>query len=461
MKRFVFIVLFAAIYGSSFSQSQHSGTIQPIPDNPFFWQYHGQPVLLIGGSSNDNLFQNRDVVEELDKLVEAGGNYVRNSMSSMDDMDKQPFWRYGERYNLDKPNKEYWDALDHFLKLASGKDIIVQLEVWAYKDFIDGWVKNPWNPKNNNSFTEENTQLKNELTVHDKNGRNNFFMSVPKINNDSLLLNYQKLFVNQLLSVTLKYNNILYSITDHMSSEYSIEWGWFWANYINQVAKSKGITIEITEMLMQEEVMHEDNFALLNHPETYSFLDISQNSLSLNEAHWENLVNVRNALEKSPRPINNLQVVGGQLGEWTGGPAHGVERFWRNLIAGSAACRFEAEPLGLGISTRAQKQLKSASLLIKEYDFFSSVPNANFSLILEREEDEAYVASNAHKDVVVYFTDGGQIILDFTDFEGLYSLKWLNIEGANWCHESVIDGGGILELTCPYAGNWIALLSKL
>ena len=31
--------------------------IQPYPANPFYWQYKGEPVLLLGGSVDDNLFQ--------------------------------------------------------------------------------------------------------------------------------------------------------------------------------------------------------------------------------------------------------------------------------------------------------------------------------------------------------------------------------------------------------------------
>lgn len=33
-----------------------SGRVQPYSGNPAFWQYLKKPVLLLGGSSDDNLF---------------------------------------------------------------------------------------------------------------------------------------------------------------------------------------------------------------------------------------------------------------------------------------------------------------------------------------------------------------------------------------------------------------------
>ena len=32
------------------------GRIRPYPANPFYWHYRGKPVLLAGGSSHHNLF---------------------------------------------------------------------------------------------------------------------------------------------------------------------------------------------------------------------------------------------------------------------------------------------------------------------------------------------------------------------------------------------------------------------
>ncbi len=52
-----------------------SDRIQPWPDNPRYWQFKGQPVLLLGGSQDDNLFQLPHLQEHLDEMAAAGANY--------------------------------------------------------------------------------------------------------------------------------------------------------------------------------------------------------------------------------------------------------------------------------------------------------------------------------------------------------------------------------------------------
>ncbi len=460
MMRVIFYFLFLVFSVTVFGQNHVNERIQPYSKNPSFWQYKNEPLLLVGGSSIDNLFQS-NARHELDLIASAGGNYVQNTMNSLGEGDERPFWRSGERFNLEKFNKEYWSSLDMFLKHASERKIIVQLEIWPFKDFTLFWDINPWNPINNNVLTEENTMLGAYSLTGNEENRNNFFLSVPKLNNDSLLLHYQHKYVDELLSVSFKYDNVIYSVTDKISPQYSIEWGWYWAGYIHSKAKEEGVQVEITEVLGYEDVLGNQYNVVFNHPELFTFIDISQNSLALNEQHWENLMGTKRLVFKELRPVNNVNIYGGQSGGWTGGPSHSIERFWRNLVGGAAACSFDAEPNGLGLSERAQKHIKSACLLAKEYDFFTSKPDENSALILEREYDESYLARNDNQDVIVYFTDGGQIVLDFTDFEGSYSLKWLNLEGANWFGENTIEGGGIIELTSPYAGGWVALLTRI
>ena len=61
--------------------------IEVYSENPFYWSHDGKPVLLLGGSGDDNLFQwagaefGDKLSEHLDLLVSFGGNYVRNTMS--------------------------------------------------------------------------------------------------------------------------------------------------------------------------------------------------------------------------------------------------------------------------------------------------------------------------------------------------------------------------------------------
>ena len=75
--------------------------------NKRYWQYKQKPVLLIGGSVEDNLFQIPNLKEHLDLLKSVGGNYVRCTMSCRDDGNVWPFEKVGDKYDLDKWNYEY------------------------------------------------------------------------------------------------------------------------------------------------------------------------------------------------------------------------------------------------------------------------------------------------------------------------------------------------------------------
>lgn len=92
-----------------------SDRIRPGNANPFYWQYRGQPVLLPGGSVEDNLFQIPDQQSYLDLLKSVGGNYVRCTMSSRDPGDVWPFGKTDDgRYDLATWNEEYWRRFREF-----------------------------------------------------------------------------------------------------------------------------------------------------------------------------------------------------------------------------------------------------------------------------------------------------------------------------------------------------------
>ena len=440
-----------------FVNAQERG-IQPYAENPYYWEFDGKPVVLIGASGNDNLFQNQDVAHELNIMHSIGANYTRCTLSSRDIGDDLPYWRTGLRYNLNKFNPDYWKKLDEFLKLTAERKIVVQLEIWDFKDFESSWTKNnPWNPALNNVLTQENTRLKAEsygdpaASVHD------FFLSVPKLNNDSILLAYQKMFVDQVLSISLNYQHVLYCISNQMYPQYSPEWSFFWATYVKEKGKTAGKNVQVCEMFLGKEFRNKKNEL----SEVYSFFDISQVAGLLGKKHWDFLQNTRQFIAENPFPINHVKIYGGQLGEWTDGPNHGVHRFWRDLIGGVASVNFHHEPEGLGISERAKLQVKSAQMLVSEFDFFSSVPDVNSEIIRLTDKVEAYLTSNAKNDLCVYFPDGGEVQLNLLKFNGNYQVKWLNIEGANWYSKSEISGGKTISIHSPFAGAWVALFKKI
>ena len=110
--RVTFIVLSGAILNCGILAqtpftNYEQNRIKPYQENPRYWQYEGAPVLLIGGSREDNLFQIPDLREHLDLLRSVGGNYIRNTMSSRDPGNVWPFFKSGDFFDLNQWNPEY------------------------------------------------------------------------------------------------------------------------------------------------------------------------------------------------------------------------------------------------------------------------------------------------------------------------------------------------------------------
>ncbi|MGI9456720.1 MAG: hypothetical protein ACR2NU_09170, partial [Aeoliella sp.] len=112
--------------------------IQLYKKNPRYWQYQSEPVLLLGGTKDDNLFQISDVEQHLDLLSGVGGNYIRCVMSGRDQGNAWPFAQNDDgKYDLTRFNEEYWKRFDRLLESTHQRNIIVQIEVWAFHDFFD------------------------------------------------------------------------------------------------------------------------------------------------------------------------------------------------------------------------------------------------------------------------------------------------------------------------------------
>ena len=96
--------------------------IQPWSRDARYWQYKGQPVLLLGGSKDDSLFQIPDLEAALDEMAAVGANYIRNTMSDRQDkgFELYPFKRLADgKYDLDQWNEEYWTRFENMLRWTS------------------------------------------------------------------------------------------------------------------------------------------------------------------------------------------------------------------------------------------------------------------------------------------------------------------------------------------------------
>ena len=427
--------------------------IQVYKENPQYWQHKSEPVLLLGGSVEDNLFQIPNLKEHLDLLQSVGGNYVRCTMSCRDEGN---IWQFNEvegLYNLDQWNEEFWQRFNNFLRLTAERDIIVQIEVWATFDYYRlNWDINPFNPKNNVNYTFEQTNLPEVVDSHPTQTENNFFWSVPAENNQRIVLEYQEKFVDQILFYSLKFDHVLYC----MDNETSVtpEWGKFWAEYIQAKANDAEVNVETTEMWDSHNLFHTQHQNTLGHPELYSFCDASQNNHQRGQKHWDNAQKFRAQLNPV-RPINSVKIYGSDQYHF-GDDQDGLERFWRNVFGGMASARFHRPPSGLGLGPLACRHLKSMRMLTDNIHIFSCQPNNH--LLSNRRENQAYAITNIGKEVAVYFPKSGTIDIDLSLFDADLTLQWLDINQSEWLNQMSVHGGKVVALTTPSQGHWAVLI---
>lgn len=93
MRRYAVLTPIAAILLTvAATAAGDADRIRPYEKNPYYWQYKGEPVLLLGGSWQDNLFNQPIGLERrLDLLTSVGGNYLRNVMSHRNEGNVFPY----------------------------------------------------------------------------------------------------------------------------------------------------------------------------------------------------------------------------------------------------------------------------------------------------------------------------------------------------------------------------------
>jgi hypothetical protein len=433
-----------------------TGSIDISRTHPSYWAYKGNDILLLGGSVQDNLFQIPDLAEHLDLLVSAGGNYVRNTMSSRDSGNVWAFYKLDDgRYDLNRWNGEYWRRFESFLQETAKRDIIVQIEIWATFDYYrDNWDINPFNPKNNINYEPRRSKLPEVVDTHPIFTENNFFRSVPSQMALAQVLWFQQKFVDRILSYTLRHGHVLYCMDNETSV--TADWGKFWARYIQKQAGLAGRKVHTTQMWDPWELSHPFHSETFDNPGIYTFVDISQNNHQSADAHWNNgllqferLRNMGNL-----RPVNNVKIYGND------GGAHkttrdAIENFVKNVLLGCASARFHRPTSGQGLNEIARGVIKSMRELSDRMDFFNGTPRND--LLLKREPGEAYCRAIPGKEYAVYFPERGSVEIDLGGMRSP-QVEWLNLLSSEWLPAQPVERGRVLIRT-PGDDHWIALIT--
>ncbi len=433
--------------------------IQPWAENPRFWQYKGEPVFLLGGSKDDNLFQIPDLAEHLDAIRAAGGNYIRNTMSDRKDggFEVYAFHRRDDgKYDLDRWNEEYWRRFENMLRWTHQRGIIVQIEVFDRFDYSrDHWPPHPYNPANNVNYTYDQSGFAPEYPDHPGRNRQPFFFTTPKQRNNTVVLPYQQRFVDKMLSYTLRYDHVLYCIDNETSGEEA--WATYWAEYLRRRAEEAGKRICITQMWDAWDLKSEQHRRTLDHPERYDFADVSQNNHQRGQTHWDNFQWARYYVAETPRPLNTVKTYGADGGRH-GNTRNGLERWWLHVMGGAASARFHRPDSGLGLSPPAAGSIRAARKLESLVKFWDVEP-ANH-LLADLDKNEAYLTARPGEAYLLFFPDGGTVSLDLTGHPGRYELRWVDPGTGEWAAREQLAGGGRVPIRAPGRGNWAAAIVR-
>ncbi|WP_111641441.1 hypothetical protein [Marinimicrobium alkaliphilum] len=469
--------------------AEEDGSISPFSDNPWYWAYRGEPVLLRGATDDDNLFQwtGETLTNHLDLLVSVGGNYVRNTMSDRETGNVYAFKEDDEGvYDLDQWNDEYWDRFETFLRETHKRGIIVQLTLW---DQFDLSPEHPWlsNKNIDTTSTSAGTEAASGQEVFHEFSRSDFYNAVE--DNNENLLQYQRKYVDKLLSYTLSYGHVLYNINNE-SSEGAV-WENYWAQHLNQAGREAGRDVYVTSMQFDpsNSVRH-----VMSFPDIYGFYEISQNNQDSRGArghgHWDNIMHWRQKIAShGPKPMNNEKVYGGGDGVnnySAGTETEAINRFWRNIFAGSASSRFHRptdldntvnpRTWGSGLNARVQTNLKAMDMLLEELDIFSTSPHNDLlshAVAATPAAVEAYVLANIGKQYAVYFPQGRYMVnLDPWVYVDRVEVRWLDIDQLTWSEPEVVevrwegselDWGdrGTISLKTPSNRSYVVLVTAI
>ncbi|MFC1805940.1 DUF6298 domain-containing protein [Planctomycetota bacterium] len=464
----------------TWAADKNADRIQPYARNKRYWQYKGKPVLLLGGSKTDHIFLLDDLEAHLDEMQAIGANYVRNTMSQREGKDLKPHKLLPNgKFDLNQWNQDYWQRFQNMLKWTAERDIIVQIEVWDRFDYTDAhdwniWQKSPWRPANNVNYTTGQSGLADTYKAHPSQDKQPFFHTVPGMKRYQkkydLIRRHQERFVAKMLSYSLGYGHVLYCMNNETST--SAEWGQHWIHFIKAAATEKGVTVCTTDMFDDafDADKAEHTPIIFKDAGHYMFADISQvNSRVYDDTHWQRLQLLLRLINTHPRPTNHVKVYGGGYSSWgSGAPEDAVERFWRDILGGSAAVRFHRPGPGKELNERTKGSVRAARMLADLIGLWDVTPQ--MSLLSDRGDNEAYLAANPGERYALYFTHGGSVGLDLSGAPGTYGVTWISVsEGVTTQTTSTrvyartkktIEGGRVVTLSAPYKGGWVAALVK-
>lgn len=445
------------------------GLIQPWNEHPWYWAYNDEPIVLLGATDTDSLFQWAQSPERLDtqleRLAAAGGNFVRNTMNSRRAGDAYPFARQADgRYDLTAWNETYWELFDTFLAATAARDIIVQIELWDGHNYqsrsddpdgFDQWDADPYNPQNNATYTAEATTLPTTYTRGYHDETHPMFLTIPALHDDQTVLAVQERFVERVLEYAFGYPNVLFTIQNESWAPQA--WSDYWRAFIHEYAAAQGRDhVYVSDMRRYGPKVT----PVLEHG--FDYAEISQSGGLAGQEHFDGIAAALDDLTDTPVPVNSVKQYGSDEIAWTDGTEEGLRRLWRTVFAGQAAVRNHRPPFGIGQSPRALAHIASLRAVTDCFQLARVEPHHTArELLRDRDTDECYLLAERGRRHALYFPGPGRVEIDLSGFDDGGSLRWLNADTARWeteCQSVPTDADGWARITAEDRGHQVALL---
>jgi len=438
-----------------------------------YWKYNGKQTLLLGGMAHGepHLIPKDELTRELDKLKESGGNYMRMTMVSVFPKTRiqgmHPFVRRSDgKFDLNQLNPDFWDHVKVLLEEAQKREMIVQVELWDKWEFYNNnYDKTYWNPKNNSNYSSSATGLETSLPEKPYKKSPAFFNAY-RDSNKTVVLKYQRAFIQKLLEVAKPFNNVIYEIGNESSEPQ--EWNDYWAKYIKSNA---GKNVYVTDQ--RDDYSPDGNIThVLNHPALYDFIDVSQIGMGhittdYHQKHYNDFINVRNKILASgiKRPMNNTKGykwVRSWGDAYKGGENVSINRLWHGIFSGLAGFGFHPSHYetdsraGSAMRPNVLRNIKSMRMLEERVDIMQMSPGNH--LLNGQSADEAYALASGSQYAVYFTGKADRTVTLKRESSKSTQLVWLNPDTGK-LDSPITVTGTVITLKAPGLGRHVAILS--
>jgi hypothetical protein len=316
----------------------------------------------------------------------------------------------------------------------------------------------------NNINYDDSVGLPDTQPYHPSKDQQPFFHSIPGmplyVKELDRIRSYQERFVDKMLSYCLQHGNVLYCMNNETSTP--VQWGQYWISHIRKRADEAGVDVYCTDMFDDIFRGDESEFlgTLINSPEYYDFVDISQvNSRLFGRNHWEMCQKLLRDVRKTVRPVNHTKIYSdGGFSFGSGTPQDGIERFWHNILLGSSSARFHRPGAGIGLNDIAKACIRAA----REVESLVAFHDLKVAMeyLVSPDEDRAYCAAVPGKNLVVFIPRGETVDLCRTGIEGSREICWIPIASDEKHKGEILKEGtdGPLTLSPPSPKPWTAVI---